>query len=253
MSNMTTRLQDQKAIQAALEQFENSKRATIPTEIFEISSQGKIYPKDHPLRSGKIELRYMTAYDEDILTNASYMKEGVTLDKLLEALITTPVKLDEISTIDKNGLILAARIMSYGKMYPVTVKDPATKNLIERNVDLSKIKATEITLEPDENGEFDYALPNGTILKFTLNLNDSVVKETVSKRLTQLIKQVDSSRDVNEILDFIKYKFSALDSKQFQKYVLDHTPILDLSYEFEGEDGGTFTVGFQLGSDLFWF
>lgn len=250
---MTTRLQDQKVIQAALSKFENDRRATIPTEIFDIVSEGKIYAKDHPLRSGKIELRYMTAYDEDILTSATYLKEGVTLDKLLEALIITPVNLNEIGTIDKNGLILAARIMSYGKHYPIMVTDPGTGKMIERSVDLSTIRATNLNLTPDDNGEFDYVLEDGTRLKFTLNINESLTGDSVSKRLSQLIKQVDDNRNSTDILDFIKYKFLASESKKFQKYVVENTPVLDLTYEFEGEDGSAFNVGFQLGSNLFWF
>ena len=140
MAGMTDRVSDQTIIQLAKQQYESQKQQSMPSEIFPLVSNGMVYPKDHPLRSGKIEMRYMTAYDEDILTNSSYMREGVVLDKLLEALIVTPVDYSTIARIDKNGLIIAARIVSYGKDYNVIVKDPKSLVELERVVDLTKLK-----------------------------------------------------------------------------------------------------------------
>ena len=55
-----------------------------PTEVVDLPSEGKIYPKDHPLSSGKIELKYMTAKEEDILTSDNLIKKGVVITKLLD-------------------------------------------------------------------------------------------------------------------------------------------------------------------------
>ena len=81
MSGMTDRVSNQDLVLLAKKQYEQDKRKTIPSEIVQLVTRGKVYPKDHPLRSGTIEMRYMTAYDEDILTNPSYLREGVILDK----------------------------------------------------------------------------------------------------------------------------------------------------------------------------
>ena len=166
MAGMTDRVSDQTIIQLAKQKYESQKQQSMPSEIFPLVSNGMVYPKDHPLRSGKIEMRYMTAYDEDILTDSSYMREGVVLDKLLEALITTPVDYSTISKIDKNGLIISARIVSYGKDYPVVVVDPKTGTKLNRVVDLTKLITTPFVLHSDDSGEFDYVLDNGTQLKF---------------------------------------------------------------------------------------
>ena len=86
-----------------------------PAEEVTLPSKGLLYPDDSPLKEGVIEMKYMTAKEEDILTNANYIKNGVAIDKLLESLIVTPgVKLNDILIGDKNAIMLAARILGYG-------------------------------------------------------------------------------------------------------------------------------------------
>ena len=253
MSGMTDRVTNQDLIQLAKKQYEETKRNTIPSEIIRLVSRGMVYPKDHPLRDGTIEMRYMTAYDEDILTNPSYMREGVVLDKLLEALIVTPVEYSTISRVDKNGLIIAARILSYGKEYPVTVKDPKTNKELERIVDLSKLAHTDFNLTSDDSGEFDYQTAAGDKLKFKFLMNDDNIDLTISKFLQNTICEVNSKRDVESINNFIRYEFLAVDSKKFRKYIELNTPSVITEYEFEGESGDVFKSGFPIGTDLFWF
>jgi hypothetical protein len=253
MAGMTDRVSDQTIIQLAKQQYESQKQQSMPSEIFPLVSNGMVYPKDHPLRSGKIEMRYMTAYDEDILTNSSYMREGVVLDKLLEALIVTPVDYSTIARIDKNGLIIAARIVSYGKDYNVIVKDPKTKKELKRIVDLSKLKGTQFNLEADDAGEFNYTLADNTNLKFKFLLTGDNDDLKISEFLERTITQVNDSRKLEDIQDFIRYKFMARDSKIFRTYITDNTPNMIMDYEFEGEDGSTFISGFPIGTDFFWF
>ena len=58
-----------------------------PSEVIDLPSEGKLYPKESPLSSGKVEIKYMTAKEEDILTNQAYIQSGTVLDKLLASLI----------------------------------------------------------------------------------------------------------------------------------------------------------------------
>jgi hypothetical protein len=253
MSAHTDRIANQNMIELAKKQYELEKRKLMPSEIFQLVSKGMVYPKDHPLRSGTIEMRYMTAYDEDILTNPSYMREGVVLDKLLQALIITPFDYTTIAKIDKNGLIIAARILSYGKEYPVVVRDPKTENELNRTVDLNLLKNSDFDLVSDDAGEFEYTLEDGTNLKFKFLLNGEDENLTISQFLEHTIMQVNDSRKKEDIQDFIRYKFFAKDAKVFRKYINDKTPSVIMDYEFEGEDGSTFIAGFPIGTDLFWF
>ena len=93
-----------------------------PTEMVELPSLGLVYPKDNPLSSGKIEMKYMTAREEDILTNQSYIQNGTVLDKLLQSLIMSKVDYKDLIVGDKNALLIAARILGYGKNYEFDLK-----------------------------------------------------------------------------------------------------------------------------------
>ena len=100
-----------------------------PTEIVQLPSKGKLYPEGHPLSSGTIEMKYMTAREEDILTNQSFIANGVVLDKLFQALIVTPVDYNDLLLGDKNAVMIAARVLGYGKDYPITAKSPSGEDI----------------------------------------------------------------------------------------------------------------------------
>ena len=91
-----------------------------PTEVVNLPSKGKLYPKDNPLSKGEVELKYMTAKEEDILTSINLIRKGIVIDKVLESLIVDKkVKIDDLLIGDKNALMIAARILGYGKEYNV--------------------------------------------------------------------------------------------------------------------------------------
>jgi hypothetical protein len=252
MSTHTNKI-DSNIIELAKQRYESKQRSKLPSIIVSLASAGKIYPESSPLRTGQIEMRYMTAYDEDILTNTSYIKNGVVFDKLLESIIVTEgVDVQEISTFDKNGLIIYSRILSYGSEYPVQIKDPETGNMLDRIINLQKIGFKSFDLQCDENGEFNYDC-NGTPIKFSYNTKLNLLETTVTEMLGSVIKQVGDSRKTDDIANFIRYELLAKDSRNFRLFFLENAPGIDLTYEFEGETGGTFTAGFQIGSDLFWF
>lgn len=249
---------NQDIIALAKQQYEQTKRNTIPTEIISLPSAGKIYPESHPLRNGQLEMRYMTAYDEDILTNLSYIREGIVLDKLIESLIITPgIDADTIAQADKDALIIQARILSYGPEYPVQVTDPETGKTYERTADLTKLTFLPFELQADQNGEFDYQVNDKFTLKFSFLTNRESKKitddRTISSALQGLIKQINASRSTTDIENFIRYEFLARDAKRFREFVQANTPGVNLELEFEGEQGGTFKSKFQIGSNFFWF
>ena len=90
---------------------------TLPTEIVELPSKGLIYPESNPLSSGQVEIKYMTAKEEDILSNQSYIQKGIVVDKLLKSLITSKINNDDLVIGDKNDIMVAARVLGYGKYY----------------------------------------------------------------------------------------------------------------------------------------
>ena len=247
---------DKNIIELAKKEYQSTQRGKLPVELVRLASGGDIYPESNPLRKGIIEMRYMTAYDEDILTNASFMREGVVLDKLLEALIVSDIDYNTVARVDKDSLLITARIVSYGKDYPVTVADPKTGTALDRVVDLSKLKPIPFKLSADKNGEFEYEVNDTTKIKFKFASSDILESideaELISGLLTKTITQVNDSRKSADIEKFIRYEFLAKDARKFRNYIAKNSPKINYEYEFEGEAGGTFLATFQIGSDFFW-
>ena len=73
-----------------------------PTEEVTLPSKGLLYPEGSPLRKGVIEMKYMTAKEEDILTNQNYIANGTVIDKLIKSLI--------VSEVDYNDLLIGVII-----------------------------------------------------------------------------------------------------------------------------------------------
>ena len=110
-----------------------------PTETIDLPSKGLVYPEKSPLRSGQIEIKYMTAKEEDILSSQNLIKKGVVLDRLFDSLIVTKgVKQADLVVGDKNAVMIAARVLAYGAQYPATVE--TDDGPMEVTFDLSDVK-----------------------------------------------------------------------------------------------------------------
>ena len=232
-----------------------------PTEMVELPSKGFFYPTDHPLKEGKLEMKYMTAREEDILANANYIQQGIVLDKLLESLIVSPkFNLDDLLIGDKNALLVAARILGYGSNYTVSYG----KNT--QTIDLSKLENinNDFTNLTEELNEFSYVMP-ATSTPITFKLLTSKDEKSIDKELEGLRKvnpnagelttrfrfiltSVSGKRDMSSIIDFIDNYFLATDSRAFREHYKNTMPDVDMSYE--GEDGRFRTI--PIGLDFFW-
>jgi hypothetical protein len=139
----------------------NENKFDFPTEVVDLPSKGLLYPEGHPLRKGNIEIKYMTAREEDILASQSLIKKGVVLDKLFESVVVEPgVDINDIFIGDKNAILLATRVMGYGANYEVEVTDPSTLEPQKVSIDLSKVKTKDFN-ESLLNGEnlYKFKLP----------------------------------------------------------------------------------------------
>lgn len=260
MTQLSNRMTDKNLIELAKQQHENKQLSKYPGLIVNLPSYGKIYPESSVLRPGQLEMRYMTAYDEDILTNPSYIKEGILFDKLIESLVITPgFDINEIADADKEQLVISARIAGYGPKYTVTVQTPIGTTITD-TVNLSELKPKPFELEPDENGEFDYIVNDKVKLKFRFpssNVLKNIPNErAVSYLLEHVITQVNDIREPNQIAEFIRFELRAPDSRKFREYLRNNTPGLDTTYEFvyQNNEGKkeTFRAGFPISSDFFW-
>ena len=134
---------------------------TFPTEVIDLPSKGKFYPTGHPLASGQVELKYMTAKEEDILTSTNLIQKGVVLDKLMDSLIVTKnVTHEDFLLGDLNAVMVASRILGYGKEYPLNVTCPKCNTTSEHNVDLSQLETKDI---PENDLTFKLPVSGKTI------------------------------------------------------------------------------------------
>jgi len=256
MTKVTDRISDSNLIELAKRSYENSQKSKLPSVIVNLASKGQVYPKSHPFRKGYTEMRYMTAYDEDILTNTSYARENVVIDKLLEALILDSVDIDTIALCDKEILIINARNMGYGPEYPIIVTDPKTNKPVEATMNLNEIKTSDFNLISDDNGEFVYELENLKQIKYRYLLQRDLKQisdsNTISGFLERTITEVDGKRDLESIRNFIKTELTLQESKRFRTYITDNTPEVLKQIKIQSENGSTLTASFRFNSDLFW-
>ena len=232
-----------------------------PTEIVELPSKGLVYSKDNPLSSGKVEMKYMTAKEEDILTNQSYIQDGTVLDKLLQSLIISKINYNDLIVGDKNALLVASRILGYGSEYTFNYRGK------EYTIDLSTLdnkSFDESLITPGEN-EFNYTLPSsGTKLTFKILTSaddkkiDAEIKgiKKVNKnaspelttRLKYLITSVNGDRETKTIRDFVDNYLLARDSRALREYIKQIQPDINLNFT---DDSGE-EVAIPINLSFFW-
>lgn len=235
-----------------------------PTEVIDLPSKGLLYSKDSPLSSGKVEMKYMTAKEEDILTNQNYIAKGTVIDKLLQSLIVDKkISYNDLLVGDKNALLIAARVLGYGKDYTF---DYAGEKV---TLDLSLLNAKEVDESnfADGKNEFSFTLPaSGANITFKLLTHSDETKITkeieglkrinkdvspeLSTRLKYMITSVDGDSDTKTIREFVDNRFLARDSRAFRTYVSEIQPDIDLT--FYPDNGPEKGVTIPLGVNFLW-
>jgi hypothetical protein len=216
----------------------------IPTEDIELPSKGLIYPEDNPLSSGKMEIKYLTAKEEDILTNQTYIKKGTVIDKMLQSLIVSKdIKYDDLIIGDKNALMVAARVLGYGKDYTFSYEGE------EVDIDLSLIEPKPLDESKFTKGHnsFDFTLPSTKVditFKLLTHKDENSIKRELeglkkvsktnspelSTRLKYTITSVDNDTEKKTIREFVDKYMLARDARALRKHIDEFQPDIDLSF-----------------------
>ena len=199
---------------------EQKQEFKFPTETIDLPSGGKIYGKDSAFCSGKIEIKYMTAKEEDILTSQNLIKKGVVIDKLLDSLIVTKgVKTEDLLIGDKNAVMVAARILAYGGDYTVEVTNPNTGETQEQTFDLTSCDFKELPEDVDySNNEFELELPV-TKVKITYKLLTGKDENNITNELKSLQKIGQSSEVTTRLKNVITSVNGASDKVTISNFV----------------------------------
>lgn len=232
-----------------------------PTEEIELPSKGLVYSKDNPLSSGKVEIKYMTAKEEDILSNQAYIENGTVLDKLLESVIISKIDIKDLIIGDKNAVLIATRILGYGSDYKITINNK------QQTVDLSELENKEFdgsTMLEGKN-EFSFTLPHSDTkitykildghdekkiereLKGLKKLNKNASPEA-STRLKYTLTSVNGETETKSIREFVDNYFLARDARAFRDHLRQTQPDVDLNVILDSGEEVTVPIGLS----FFW-
>lgn len=242
-----------------------------PTEVITLPSEGKCYPEGHPLSNGSIEIKLMTAREEDILSSQNLIKKGVVLEKLFESVMIDPKIADDVIVGDKNAILIATRMLAYGSDYQVEMNDPFTGNKVQHVINLSELKSKEIDVNLlNRENRYEFTTPSGTKLIFKLithkdekditaevqamqRLTKSETSLDLTTRLKKMITSVNGNTDRGTINRYVDNQMLARDAKSLRDYVRKITPDLDLTFDYTSEETGeTEALDIPFGVDFFY-
>lgn len=214
----------------------------MPTEVIELPSRGLLYPESNPLSSGTVEMKYMTAKEEDILTNQAYLQNGVVIDKLLQSLIVTKIDYNDLLIGDKNAVMVAARVLGYGSEYTFSYGG------LTQTVDLTTLQNKEFDESAIQKGTnaFTFTLPTSeteiTFKLLTHGDEQAIAREVqgykkinkeanpeLTTRFKTMILAVNGDSDKKTVRDFVDNHLLARDSRALREYIRKIQPDVDLT------------------------
>jgi hypothetical protein len=248
----------------------------IPVETVPLPSLGKLYDPDSTLYMREtVDIKAMTAEEEDILTSTALIKKGETISKLIESCVVDKSFNPESLLIgDRNALMVAIRITGYGTQYPVVYAcgNCGTQNKVD--VDLSTLPIKTLEINPVKSGanEFKYTLPvtkKDVTFKFMTGLDekerkvtqermkkllggDSDLENNVTSSLEACVISIDGVTDKLKIKHFIKY-MPAYDSKSLRKFIRDNEPNIEMVQNCTCSNCGTAAdINVPVTTEFFW-
>jgi len=235
----------------------SEKQSKFPSEVIDLPSKGQLYSKEHPLASGTIEIKYMTAREEDILSSNNLIQKGIVLDKLVESVIITQgVSIGDLLIGDKNAIVLATRIMGFGSDYDVTITCPNCMVNQKIIIDLSEVTAKEIDFNFDNRNNFEFDLPKSKT-KITYKhlthaderkIEDDIAayekirggKSDINKRKSTqyryIITSIDGDANPSHIRDYVENQFMTQDSRALIAEIEKNNPDMETKFDFVCSD-----------------
>ena len=247
-----------------------------PTEFVELPSEGKYYPPEHPLHGQEtVEIRLMTAKDEDIISSQALLKKGIAIDRLITNLMVDKrIELDSLLLGDKSAILMAARCSAYGADYTTRVTCPACTHVQQHEFDLTTVKTYraddwgEFNISPSGNGGFTIELPrtqakieirlsNGRDEKNLMQLSKKRKKYNMetgiyTETMKTLVVSVNGVNDRLKVTSFVE-NMPAFDARYLRAALARVTPGLDTKHDFVCDNCGYDTeLEVPFTTDFFW-
>jgi transcription elongation factor Elf1 len=248
----------------------------VPTEFVDLPSRGRYYPESHPLHGqDTIEIKHMTAKEEDILTSRSLLKNGTALDRVIQNIIVDKrVNADSLLVGDRNAVVIAARVSGYGPVYETKVACPACGETQEYSFTLNDAEVYEgdgldtLEIKDNGNGTFDVELPRTMvtttfrlltghdekrlIAKFQKKTKKKGVENNVTQQLSNMIVAVNGD-GTPQAIQYLIDNMPSMDSRHLRLAYRLAAPNVDLTQNFEcSECGHEQDMEVPLSADFFW-
>lgn len=209
----------------------------IPTEFVELPSKGRFYPESHPLHNeDTIEIKQMTAKEEDLLTSRALLKKGIALDRVVQSLIVNKsINPDSLLVGDRNALMIAARISGYGNEYKTQVNCPSCDTAQSYSFDLFDSNITdgvvsqELGVKEEEGGVFSTVLPK-TKFEVTFKLLNGSDERALLAQIENARKRNKEENTVTRQLRLITVAVNGDNSPAALNYFVDNVPSLDAQH-----------------------
>jgi len=247
----------------------------VPTEFVELPSGGNFYPETHPLHGqDSIEIKQMTAKEEDLLTSRTLLKKGVALDRVLQSLIINPsINADSLLVGDRNAIIIAIRSSAYGNIYETKVTCPGCGTQQEHSFDLNEATvyhgedASELNVTNNNDGTFTTQLPK-TQVEVTFKLLDghdekalvnignrkksTLFDNMITTQLSNMVVAVNGD-DSTEAVNYLVQNIPSIDSRHIRTAYKLAAPNVDLTQDFECDECDYLAeMEVPLSADFFW-
>ena len=246
----------------------------IPYESIPLPSEGAIYSSDS-FFCGKssIDIKAMTAKEEDILMSQALIKKGTVIEELIKSCVMNrSANVDDLILGDRNALSIAIRITGYGAEYNAEVLCPKCGHKNEKVFDLTELEIKRLGATPVQPGVnlFEYTLPiSKKVVTFKLltgaderekeQQDESYIKTlgpmslgVITSNLRYVIQSVNGITDKGKIYKFIDM-MPAMDSKRLREYITKIQPGIDMTASLTCENcGSTSPVSLPITSELFW-
>jgi hypothetical protein len=244
-----------------------------PTQVISLPSEGRCYAESNPLSKGTLEIKYMTAREEDILADRNLINKGIVLQKLLESVVVQPgVNVDDLVVGDINAVYLATRMLGYGADYDVEISDPFSGEKQKVTIDLSKLQTKDINLDIlNPQNKYELTLPvskKKLVVRLLTHKDEKDINQEiqalerlskgkttgtdVTTRFKYMIVEVDGNTDRGVINKFVPNMLAG-DTKALRNFFKEISPDMNMTFEFVSEvTGDTEALDIPFGISFFY-
>lgn len=245
----------------------------IPVETVPLPSGGRVYPSGTTLNNrDTVDIKAMTAREEDILTSRALLKKGTVITELIKScLVDKSIDPTTLLVGDRNALMVAIRITGYGPEYETEIECPECAVKSPYGFDLSQLPLVRLEIEPVVAGQnvFEFTLPYTKApvrFKFLSGHDEEEIvttqdkqkklglnsESTVTTNLLYSIVSVKGIEDRGKIAGFVR-AMPARDSLALRSYIRDHEPGIRMKQDFTCKScGHAEEVSMPIGVTFLW-